>query len=417
MSNNPSSTQPTRKKPESVQVTRPSRPTPNDQILDPRKVNTEARSGCLAGFFRSPISITIFVVLLALTLVTAASAAVGWSFGSAEYNATATIGAGIYMLDQYNLALADVQAGNLSLARQRLEFIFGQDPNFLDVHEQLLQVLIAIGGSGESVGGSGLPTETATPTQDPRPKEELFAAAQGLLLARDWSGTIDTLLSLRKTDPTFHTVDVDDMLFVALRNRGAKNILELGLFEPGLYDFSLAEAFGPLDVQALQYREWARLYLWGNAFWLAYPDQAAYYYGQLTGLAPNLTDASGMSAFSRYWHSLIHWGDQFAADNDWCAAYEKYQNAIAARNDADLQAKANQAQQMCVGPTEEPSTTPTNTPPLLFTPTPTFTGVPPTNTVGPSETPSETPIPSDTPAPSDTPVPSDTPTETETPTP
>jgi hypothetical protein len=331
------------------------------------------------------------------------------------------MGAGIYMLDQYNLALADVQAGNLSLARQRLEFIFAQDPNFLDVHEQLLQVLIALGSSGESGGGSGLPTETATPTQDPRPKEDLFAAAQGLLSAHDWTGTIDTLLALRKTDLGFHTADVDDMLYVALRNRGAQNILELGLFEPGLYDFSLAEAFGPLDGQAENYRTWARLYLYGNAFWLAYPQDAAYYYGQVASLAPNLTDASGMSAFSRYWHSLIHWAEQLAADGDWCGAYDQYLVALAARNDGDLQSAANQAQENCIGPTEIPSITPTVTLQPLFTFTPTFTSIPPTDTVGPTETPTNTTEPpTDTiepPTATEEPSATETSTDTETPTP
>lgn len=417
MSANLIPTQPHRNKPESLQVTRPSakplrRP-------DPGGAGKKApppdggRVGCLRGLLRSPAVIAMLAVLLALFLVSAASAAVGWSLGSAEYNATATMDAGLYMLDQYNLALADVEAGNLSLARQRLEFIFAQNPNFLDVHQQLLQVLIAMGGSTQPVSGGGLPTQTATPTQDPRPKEELFAAAQALLAARDWTGTIDTLLSLRKTDVNFHTADVDGMLYAALRNRGAQNIIQLGLFEPGLYDFSLAEAFGPLDAEAESYRTWARLYLYGNAFWFAYPQDAAYYYGQAASLAPNLTDASGMSAFSRYWHSLIHWADQLAEDGDWCAAYEQYLVAIAARNDADLQAQANQAQAMCVGPTDTPSQIPSATSIPVFTSTPTFTGVPPSDTPGPTQTPSQTWTPTNTSVPSDTPLPpTNTPTET-----
>jgi hypothetical protein len=111
---------------------------------------------------------------------------------------------------------------------------------------------------------------------------------------------------------------------------------------------------------------------------------------------------------------LIHWAEQLAADGDWCGAYDQYLVALAARNDADLQSAANQAQENCIGPTEIPSITPTITPQPLFTFTPTITGLPPTDTVGPTETPSETPTPSDTPIPSDTPAPSDTPTVTET---
>ena len=396
MSTNPSPTQPRRSKPDSQQATRPlslavrrQNPIGTGGAKNPPPMQND-RPGCIRGFLRSPIAIASLSALLALFLVSAASAAVGWSIGSGEYNATATMQAGLYMLDQYNLALADMEKGNLSLARQRLEFIFAQDPNFLDVQAQLVQVLLALGSSTEPVGGIGLLSQTPTPTQDPRPKEELFAAAQALLSSHDWTGAIDTLLALRKADPNFHTADVDGMLFAALRNRGAQSILELGLFEPGLYDFSLAEAFGPLDGQAENYRTWARLYLYGNAFWFAYPQDAAYYYGQVASLAPNLTDASGMSAFSRYWHSLIHWADQLAADEDWCGAYEQYLVANAARTDADLQAKANQAQSLCVGPTDTPSLIPTATQTFIFTPTPTFTGEVPSDTPGPSETASET---------------------------
>jgi hypothetical protein len=184
-----------------------------------------------------------------------------------------------------------------------------------------------------------------------------------------------------------------------------------------LYDFALAEKFGPLDGQANNYREWARLYLYGNAFWLAYPEDAAYYYGQLVGLAPDLRDSQGLSAFYRYWQSLVHWGDKLAAEGDWCGAAERYQQAQNARTDGELQPTANYAVIQCEGPTDEP----TNTPP--FTPTWTATGILPSNTPGPSNTPSltntsgPTETPTNTPTPSDTPVPSNTPLPTETPVP
>jgi hypothetical protein len=260
-----------------------------------------------------------------------------------------------------------------------------------------------------------LPTQSPTPTQDPRPKEELFAAARALMVAHNWTEAIDTLLALRQADAGFSTADVDGMLFAALRNRGAQNIVEFGLFEPGLYDFALAEKFGPLDGLARNYREWARLYLYGNAFWLAYPQDAAFYYGQLVGMAPDLRDSNGIAAFTRYWQSLVHIGDQFGAEGDWCAAVEAYQDAMGARTDAELEGKLNFALEACIGPTDEPTST------LPFTQVPTSTGVPPTTTDTPpvfdTETPTDTALPSDTPAPSDTPSETPVPVPSETPTP
>jgi hypothetical protein len=217
------------------------------------------------------------------------------------------------------------------------------------------------------------------------------------------------------------------MLYLALRNRGVQNILEFGLFEPGLYDFSLAESFGPLDGQALQYQQWARLYLYGNAFWLAYPQDAAYYYGQLVGLAPDLRDSNGVSAFGRYWQSLVHYGDQLAAEENWCDAASQYQAAQNARNDGGLQPTAQFAEQECLALTPQASNTASSTSPpavtattgagLTATPTSTPTTGPsatsgPSNTPLPSNTPSNTPPPTNTTAPSNTPLPSSTPTAT-----
>lgn len=395
-----------RTQPTPTASTQPSKP--------PSRSELEQRPGCLRGFLRSPMVVAALAVLLGLLLVSAASAAVGWGVGSSQFDATATVEAALYMLDQYNLALVEMEQGSYTLARQRLDYIFAQNPNFLDVRQQLINVMVAMGGSGQPTAIDPL-VPTATPTTDPRPKEELFTAAEAFINARDWTKAIDTLLALRKADPLYRTADVDGWMYAALRNRGAENITIHGLFEPGLYDFALAETFGPLDGQATAYREWARLYLYGNAFWLAYPQDAAYYYGQLVSLAPDLRDSNGVSAFGRYWQSLVHWADQLAADGEWCESYDQYQRAQAARNDGNLVPTANYALEQCFGPSETPSFTPVASSTFIASFTPSATGAAPaSDTPTPSAT---TGAPSDTPMPSDTHVPSDTPTPTETPTP
>jgi len=420
MSLNLSDTQPNQKN-ESARGTKPTKAARRKMQSSPADLNTPNRRGLLRRLLRAPLMIALLSVLLALFLVTAASGAAGWTDGRAGLNATSTIEAAIYMIEQYNLALADIDAGRYGLAKERLEFIYAQDPGFLDVEQRWVQVALILNGTPQPTGSELLVTSspTPTPTLDPRPKEELFAAAQAHFSARDWTATIDTLLALRKADPNFHTADVDGMLYASLRNRGVQNIIELGLFEPGLYDFSLAEAFGPLDGQAANYREWARLYLWGNAFWLAYPEDAVYYYGQLVSLAPELRDASGISAFYRYQQSLIQWAEKLALAGDWCGASAQYQNAQAARPDAELEAKLAQALQSCAALTVIPSDTATWTPIPVFTSAPTFTGPPPTNTDTPAATsvPSDTPVPdTNTPVPT-TEIPSDTPPPSNTPEP
>ncbi|MBX3005758.1 MAG: hypothetical protein KF821_08055 [Anaerolineales bacterium] len=400
--NDTQATQPNRRSSEPA-TTRPQRGVP-PQAPRPRR-----------AWLRTPALVFGLAGLAALLLVTSASAALGWSEGRTILYATATMQAGMQMLEQYNLAMEDITAGRYDLARQRLEFIYYENPRFLDTGSKLIEVLLVLQNTPEAPTSAPLQA-SATPTQDPRTKEELLQAARQQLAAREWSAAIDALLALRKADAGYFTAEVDGMLYAALRNRGANEITQQGLFEPGLYDFSLAANFGPLDAQASNYRQWARLYLYGNAFWLAYPQDAAYYYGQLVGMAPDLRDAQGNSAFYRYWQSLVHWGDSLATKESWCEASEAYQQALAARNDAGLQPTGEYAYLKCLGP----SATPTFTSTASLTPSPTNATALASATLaspGASETPSETPAASLTPSATFTPSLTFTPSATFTPQP
>lgn len=395
------STQPSKRSP-----TAPTRPQPGGQPPRPPQKNQRARRQRFA-WLRAPWAAIALWLVAALLLVSSASAAFGWSEGRAVMHATATMQAGMYMLEQYNLAMEDMAAGRYDLARQRLEFIYQQNQRFLDTGVKLIEVLQILQSTPEAPTAAAM-QPTPSPTVDPRPKEQLMQAARQSFVAREWSTVIDALLALRKADPNYFTADVDGMLYAALRNRGVQEITQLGLFEPGLYDFSLAENFGPLDAQANNYRQWARLYLYGNAFWLAYPQDAAYYYGQLVGMAPDLRDAQGNSAFYRYWQSLVHWADQLAKDESWCDSSEAYQQALAARNDAALQPTAEHAYIQCLGPSETPTATAT------ATRTPTGTGL---STATGLATATETPAVPGTATMTETPTVTFTPSMTFTPSP
>ena len=207
-------------------------------------------------------------------------------------------------------------------------------------------------------------------------------------------------------------------------------ILNHGELEGGIYDFSLAENFGPLDNEANNYRTWARLYLLGNAFWGAYPEQAAYYYGQVVSAGVSITDASGVSAFYRYWASLAQMGDFSAKEGDWCLASEQYQVALNSWALDQLFPTATYAFEQCLALT--PSATPTATLTATFDPltltalasetipvgTPTFTPTPTyTPTEGGAPVDTNTPTPTVTPTPTPTDTPTSTPTETPTDTP
>ena len=354
-----------------------------------------------------------------------------WS-GIQEYRRR-EIAQGVYSIQQqYELGLQDYYAGRYDLAKQRFEYVLEQDPGFPGAEQRLsetLQILYA------TATPSPLPpTPTLTPTPDLRPVEELFVQSAAEIAAGNWDRAIDLLQALRKVDPIFRVADVDGMLYLAHRYRGVSKINEQGILEGGIYDLALAERFGPLDAEANSLRDLARLYMIGSGFWEVYPEQAAFYFGQVAAAAPHLRDASGWTAFERYRMSLVHMADRLARQGDWCSAQAQYEVALAVCLDQSIQATASYAALKCSPPTDTPlppsetptatlqgtTIVPTSTSPLIPSPTWTSTLSPTEQTTTiPSITPTistpgltETPTPPPSPTPSETlPIPpSETPT-------
>ena len=263
--------------------------------------------------------------------------------------------------EQFALGVQDLEAGRYDVARQRFEFIITNDPNYPGVEEKLSEVLLRQSMSPTPIPS---PTPSITPTPDLRGADAIFQTALERLNARDWTGALNALDQIRKVNPTYRTVDVDGMYFIALRNRGVENIQQNGLLESGIYDLTLAERFGQLDGTATSLRDGARLYLTGASFWLLDWEQANYYFGLVYNGWPGLWDAaSGMTAGQRYRETLVRRGDQLMAASDWCNAQVNYDLSLTIRPDNEVQQKAQQAALQCSPPTPTPlPVTPTVTP-------------------------------------------------------
>ncbi len=282
-----------------------------------------------------------------------------------------------------------MQARRFDLARQRFEYVISIDPNFPGVTDKLADVLLAMVSTATPTLA---PTPTVTPTPDLRGREELFVQAQAALLAGDWTTSIDTLLTLRKRDPSYMTVQVDDMLFVALRARGIDKIAKLADLEGGTYDLALAERFGPLDVEASNWRSWAELYTRGASFWDVDWAQAVSYFEQLNQMAPGLSDSSHLTSSQRYRLALIGYGDWFAKQSKWCDARDQYQKAATLGNNPGLEPTATFASQQCEQPPTPEGGGSGNNP--QATSTPTLTVVPGTSPTTPAQgTPTNTTVP------------------------
>lgn len=387
-------------------------------------------------------------LVMALFLIAVIGGLLGYLSGQQQVSRVETAEARAYLEEQYRLGVEDLQTGQIELARQRFEYIINKDESFqaaIDRYIEIIEIQYLT-----SVPLPPTATITPTPTLDFRPIEELWAQAQALMAIQQWDQALGILAAIRQVNPTFKIIEVDGLIYIGLRNRGLDKIRSRGELEEGLYDFTLAENFAPLDLEANNFRTWARYYLMGNGFWEAYPETAAYYYGLAASGAPSLKDASGMTAFYRYWVSLKHQAEIYIKEEEWCAASQQYQLVMDAWAEDEAAKVATQVYEQCLAAsiptaTSTPTFTltptgtifPTNT--FTFTPTfgggasntPTFTFTPtgptntPTNTPlgpGPTETPTNTPPPptaTDTPLPptdtlpptnTNTPIPTDTPT-------
>jgi hypothetical protein len=318
--------------------------------------------------------------------------------------------------EQYQLAGEDLTAGHYEIARQRLDWVLSQDPNFPGANQRLVEVLAILFATATPTPkptDTPIPaTPTLTTTPDMRPLQNLLENAQAQVSKGDWNAVIDTLINLRGLDPDYQVVSVDRMLYLGLRQRGVDKILNQGDLEGGSYDLALAERFGPLDAEANNVREWARIYQYGSAFWGADPKTAVYYFSQVAAAAPYLNDGTGWTAIERYRAVLIQYGDLLASQGDWCNAEGQYNLALSIRNDQAVAATADYAYYQCNPPTATPTLTPTYT----ITPTLTITETPiPSWTPEPSLTSTSTPVFSDTPIPSQPVNPSPSPTQGSTP--
>jgi tetratricopeptide (TPR) repeat protein len=257
--------------------------------------------------------------------------------------------------EQYQMALVDIQFGRYDVAKQRLEFILKNNPTFPGALDTLTQVLVLSNQPTPTV------TPSLTPTVDFSGVENAFAQAQQLVAAQDWPNALNALDQIRKMDPTYNVSLVDGMYYFSLRNYGVA-LIGQGNLEGGIYQLNLAERFGPLDNTARMLRDNARFYLDAASFWELDWRRAAEAFAQLNG--SGLWDGT-MTATERYYYAAMRYGDSLYNDNNYCEAYEQYQNAQSIGNlDGVASKNANQAYQACypptetVAPTEPPVATP-----------------------------------------------------------
>ncbi|MFP3854221.1 MAG: hypothetical protein ACLFWD_08015 [Anaerolineales bacterium] len=268
--------------------------------------------------------------------------------------------------EQFQQGVEDLEAGRYEVARQRFEYVIEIDPSYPGVAERMAEALLALNQP------TARPTTAATATPNLAPVEDMFAQAQEAMQSEDWTLAINTLLELRAKDAGFRAVEVDGLMYQALRNRGVNRIADEGLLEEGMYDLARAQTFGPLDRDASNWKSWAELYLKANSYMGVNWAEAVSHFAQVYLVAPYLRN----DAYIKYAVSAQNYANLLDESDDPCAAEEMYDESLSAWDNATVYPTATKVRNDCrtaTAPAPRPQP-PDNTPtPGGETPTPTPT--------------------------------------------
>jgi tetratricopeptide (TPR) repeat protein len=281
----------------------------------------------------------LFVILLV-------SAFGGYSSGIGLRRAAESTQVAQSAVQQFQLGLQDMEQGAYFRARQRFEYVIQLVPDYPGATEKLAEALLYLNATATPTQA---PTPTITPTPDTRATEELFNKASQAILNSEWDQAVEALLALRANDPAYRPVDIDGMLFLALRNRGRDRILKENNLESGIYDLTLASNFGPLDSEAEGLQSWTQLYITGASFWGIDWAQAVEYFQQVAPQMPNLMDGSRMTATERLRQALFEYGNTLAQQGQFCKAMNLYEQSYAIAPDPEVQTAYDQAAKGCEG--------------------------------------------------------------------
>lgn len=296
----------------------------------------------------------IFLVYLAALIVIGLAA----YFHGRRLNSTEQIAqVSEAMYEQFELGIADLEDGRYEIARQRFEAIINFDPTYPGAEDMLIEALIYLNVPTVT------PTSEPTPTPDPSPPEDLMEQAKAALVDEDWDTVINKLLSLRAKDPSYQSVKVDGLMYIALRNKGMELIAQ-GLMEEGLYNLSLANRFGPLDIEAMFRMTLAQQYLLANSYIGLNWARASELF------RPLCEQVATLDSCRKYAESTWEYGNLLWEEGDSCGAAELYISALDVWDFPDLAPTASKADDVCATqsapppvPTATPTPAPTQTPP------------------------------------------------------
>lgn len=349
-------------------VTRPQKSVKKAQALTPDEVDVVSQSTLgpsdsvtLSG--KPKRAGWIWLGILMMFLIAAAGSAIGYGFAmkaraEAEMNNRLTAAATQFILSQ-----KDIENGDLAMAKSRLEYVIQIYPDYPNAMDNLTKVMVELAKTNPE---AALQSAAATPipTVNTSNLESLFQQAKQQLVNEDWENLFVSVTGIRNSDPTYKSVQVDGMYYMALRNLAIKRI-NSGHMEVGIYYLTMASKIGPIDTEALGYESRAMMFLNAASSYGVDWERAMLGFQTLYGMVPYMIDVNGVTVTQRYAESIAGYGDTLQAQSDWCGAMKQYELSLSIMSLESVNLIIEDARSYCANPpatptpTLEPGVTPT----------------------------------------------------------
>ena len=316
----------------------------------------EAQTGASTGRGKAlTILGYIFVGLAALLAIYGTIFVVAWDQGQVQKAREEESALATELENQMSMAIQERVDGKYNLAARRLEWILERDADYPGATALLSEIH---GILNKPPTPTAIPVITSTPSSSETPSAELeardeLATLQRLISSQEWKKAITEILAFQSKYPGYQRQQTDTLLYNAYLNLG-QNLVMGDQVELGLFYFEQAEKLGDLPIEAEDQRTWADLYLSGISYYGIDWGTAAFYFRGLCSAAPFYQDAC-----SKLYEILVAYGDQHAANQDFCPAEALYFEANQLNNEADLQEKIEEARTRCIEATPTPTLTPT----------------------------------------------------------
>jgi len=240
----------------------------------------------------------------------------------------------------YRAGLEQLDAGKYELAIANFELALDLNP----AHPFAPQ---GIAEAQARIAARPTPTPLATETYE-IVVNDLYQEAIAHYEAEEWQEAAATFTQVRALDLTYEAEAIEEMLFNSLYNAGMALLAEERL-EEGIFYLDQAIALRPLDEEALTQRDLAIKYLTALGYWGVDWERCIERFEYLYAVAPNYKDV-----FQRLYRAHETYADYWYDQEEMCPAEEQYTLALRLYNDAEIEQKRAEAEQICLIATPTP---------------------------------------------------------------